>query len=208
MKVKSLLSALVLLVVALLFTYCNKDPQIPTTTATPTKTVADSRIDYYKNLVKEYQSAGKSAFFQTNDGNLVENPSEAWLTEFVKKQPDAVSERSPDLYTIEVRPLTGASFNYVAVNIGACGGFSHSGCMTSGNVYVSGVIPCATTCPLTSASLSGSSGCNTAGTCKFTIHRETTTNCTCYDLVRTVNVPFTQSAIKLGNYCCTINYCW
>jgi hypothetical protein len=208
MKVKSLLSALALLVAALLFTFCNKEPQIPTTTATPTKTVVESRIDYYKNLVKEYQNAGKSAFFQVDGGNWVENPSETWLTEFVKKQPDAVTERTTDLYTIEVRPLTGAAFNSMAVNIGACGSFSSSSCLTSGNVYISGVIPCPTTCPSISASVSGSSGCNTAGTCKFTIHRVTPSDCACYDLVRTLNTPFTQPVVKLGTYCCTINYCW
>lgn len=191
----------------LVYTACNPEDTNQVVTATQT----DTDVTYYLDLIKTCQATGNVVYFQTEGDNRVANPSEEWIKNWANDLSKKAADRAiVDLYTIEVRPTNGASFDKMLISIAENWTFGSSGCVISGDVLISSPIPCpsAITCPEITAKISGSGECNTPGRCRIIVHRTTSTDCACFAFSSLVNLPLSSDIVSLGNYCCTVNYCW
>lgn len=193
----SSLFLLMLGVISVFYVACKSDDTAQTTVAQP----ENPQVQYYMDLMEEVKATNNSVFFYMQDGSVVENPTREQVAEFVDFY---AADRAPaDKFTVELRPKNGASFFNPNVEIGIYNGVSFGGCLTSGNVYISGVMLVASTvlCPDISGYFPGGSGCHSPGTCEVTVKRATVNNCVCDNFVKVVGTP-TSAPIKIGKYCC------
>ncbi|MCC7244212.1 MAG: hypothetical protein IT269_00915 [Saprospiraceae bacterium] len=197
----SSLFLLMLGVISVFYVACKSDDTAQTAVAQP----ENPQVQYYMDLMEEVKATNNSVFFYMQDGSVLENPTREQVAGFFAK----LTERAPaDAYIVELRPQNGASFSSPNVEIGIYNGVSFGGCLTSGNVYVSGTMLVASSvqCPTIFGNFPGGAGCHSPGKCKITVKRTTAADCVCYDFVKTVITPGNYS--NLGSYCCTVNYCF